>query len=95
MWKKGRLPGDMIQNLAKELPAIIAGALTIEEGDIKVEVRESNPHDINLKDLEIAIWVNKYPERLARLDVRREKIVLAVDDFLRDYDHNPSGLDET
>lgn len=98
--KKGRLLGDMIGNLANELPAIVARALHVEKNlkghltseDIEVEVRESGPYDVNIKDLEITIWANDYPERLANLDKRREEILSGIREFLRDYDRNLSGF---
>ena len=98
--KKGRLLGDMIEKLAQELPIIVSRALHVEENpkghltsdDIEVEVRESGTYDVNIKDLEITIWANHYPERLVNIDERREKIVLGIRDFLRDYDRNPSGF---
>ena len=96
----GRVPPDMLIKLARALPEIVAQALNVEENeharltvaDIEVRVQESGPYDFNVKDLEIIIWANDYPERLVNLDERKETILKGVREFLRDFDRNLSGF---
>ena len=97
--KQDRLLPDMIQKLAQELPVIVSRALHVEENPaghlgprhIEVRVTESSSYDVNISDVAITVWANLYPERLANLDERREKILAGMRDVLRDYDRDIEG----
>ena len=98
--KAGRMLDDMLADLADALTEIVADALHTPENkggelspnDIEVWVQESGKHDIDTKDLEIIIWANEYPNRLANLVDRKDRIVRAMRKFLADYDRNLSGF---
>lgn len=97
--KPGRVLDDMLQNLAKKMPEIVADALSADapgaeltSTDIEVWVQEGGKLDVNTKDLEIIIWATSYPARLENLDFRKEMIVQQVKTFLADYDRNLSGF---
>ena len=97
--KAGRITEQMLTNLAKAMPEIVAAGLNAPENqdaclipsDIEVWVQESGRFDVNTKDLGIIIWANSYPERLRNLDQRKDAIVQAVRKFLADCDRNLSG----
>lgn len=84
--------GGFINKLAKALPEIVALALSVENNpeahlspaDIEVWVHRANELDVNAKNLEIVIWANLYPERLANLNEREERIRNFVKKFLAD-----------
>lgn len=96
----GRVLPDMLNELAQAMPEIVARALNVEEheeahltaNDVEVWIRESDLYDVNNKDIEIIIWANHYPERLANLGERKEIILNGVRGFLKDYDRNLSGF---
>ena len=98
--KRDRVLQSMAYKLAQVMPEIVACALDVREneeahlmaGDIEVWVRESSLYDVNVKDLEIVIWANHYPERQANLADRKEVILNGVREFLRDYDYNIYGF---
>jgi hypothetical protein len=70
------------------LPEIVARALHVKENpdahltanDIEVWVQESGRLDVNAKDIQIIIWANEHPERLADLEQRKDFIVQYVRD---------------
>ena len=97
---RGPVPEWMVAKLVKQLPWIVAEALDVEKNpdariisnEIEVCVRESGELDINTKDLEIIIWANSYPERLANLEQRKDEILQDVRKFLGDHDRNLTGF---
>lgn len=99
-YKGDRELGPIAKQLAGELPELVARTLSVpdnekarlEADDIEVHVRQTTSFDVNTKDLEIIIWANEYPERLANLDFRKEVILHGVREFLRDYDRNLTGF---
>lgn len=98
-YRKDRVLPDMLEKLARELPEMIADALTTEvdtrgrlfPGEVEVWVRESNEFDVHVKDFGIVIWANHYPEREQDLNHRNVAILNKVREFLSDYDRNLSG----
>ena len=98
--KAGRILPGMLEKLGQAMPEIVASALDVKENpeahltaeDVEVWIRESGPYDINVKDLEIVIWANTYPERLANLSDRKEAILQGLLKFLGDFDRNLSGF---
>lgn len=98
--KAGRITEQMLENLAKAMPEVVATALNAPENhdaclspsDIEVWVQESGKFDVNTKDLEIIIWASSYPECLRDLERRKDVIVQAVRKFLADFDRNLSGF---
>jgi len=100
-YKTDRSLKEIAENLAKELPAIIAPNLTVSNrerhngqvttDDIIVWVVEGGKADVNSKDLEIIIWAHDFPERSANLEERKDTIIKGILEFLRDYDRNVSG----
>lgn len=101
-YKSGRGLKELAESLAKELPGIVAPALTLPEqerlegqvtsGDIIVWCVEGGQADVNTKDLEILIWAHDFPERKKNLDERKDSILQGVRRFLDDYDRNVSGF---
>ena len=74
---------------ALDVPGLPEGRLTPE--DIEVWVQESGDLNLNIKDLEIVIWANLYPERLENLTERNGIIASFVRDFLRKYGSGLNG----
>ena len=80
--RSGVLDPTTLVRISRSLQVIVAGALNVEENkqarlfpeDIEVRVQESSVFDQNHKDLEIVVFANQYPERLANLDERTQKI---------------------
>jgi hypothetical protein len=101
-YKRLYLNEDMIHELAKHLPEIVADALDAGQegnnearlfpGEVKVLVQEPGKLDVNTRDLEIIIWANSYPERLKNLEQRKNKIVRGVRKALGNYSRNLSGF---
>jgi len=101
-YKVGRFAENLVEYLAGRMPEIVANALDAGQegnkeaclfpGDVEVWVRESGKLDVNTRDLEIIIWANSYPERLANLEQRKDRIIRDVREFLGNYDRNLSGF---
>ena len=101
-YKKGRGLEKLAEDLARELPDIVAPALTLPEqerlegqvtpDDIIVWCVEGGKIDVNTKDIEILIWAHDFPERKANLEARKDAILSGVRDFLAGYDRNVSGF---
>ncbi len=77
---KSWIPQEEFSKLMKNLPEIVANALTCENpdgkltpNDIEVWVREPNQDDVGDK-LQILIFANNYPEREANLADRQKAI---------------------
>ncbi len=80
-----KLNGEQLKILIDSLPESVASTLTCKDPggelmvqDIEVWVQDFGPNDINTKDVEIIIWANLYPERLATLDLRRKMLCNSV-----------------
>lgn len=76
---------EEMKRLVKNLPAIVAKALSSNDpdgvltaSDIEVWDRTKGYYDSNVKDLEVVILANLYPERQKNLDTSQEQISRAV-----------------
>lgn len=77
-----REPGKfLLWEMVNKLPSIIADALSVPgtEGEltaseVEVYVSDFGPLDIHNQPVEIVVFANEYPERLANLKERRDKI---------------------
>jgi hypothetical protein len=74
-----RFNDNQLKILVSILPESVANTLTCKDPkgaltaqDIEVWVQDFGPYDVNTKDVEIIIWANSYPERLATLNYRRK-----------------------
>lgn len=91
--KTGRLNSQMLGELTRALPAIVADALhsaentevRLTEQEVEVCVRESGPYDVNIKDVGIHVMANLYPGREANLDTRKNLILEAISAFFVNY----------
>lgn len=99
-YQKNEIDPVIVRNVANGLPKIVARALDVvgneqarlSAGDIEVWVQEAGSQDVNGKGLEIVIWANEYPERLANLNDRKEEILRGVRDLLPHYPGNLTGF---
>ena len=101
-YKSDRGLEELVGNLAKALPAIIAPQLTVlgselhdgmvTEKEIIVEVTECSQADINTKDLQITILAHNFPDRIETDEQRKDAIIKDVRTFLADYDRNVEGF---
>lgn len=98
-WDKTKLSGNRVLDLARALPAVVAGALTIEPPElgqlraeeIEVRLRMVDIYDINASPLSIEIFANAYPARQANIQERTNLIASAVNRFIDE--HHPNMRD--
>lgn len=101
-YKTDRGLEELAENLAIELPDIVAPNLTLSERerldgqvapeDIIVRCVEGTKSDVNCKDIEITIWAHDFPGRKVNLEERKDAIIGGIHQFLADYDRNVSGF---
>lgn len=101
-YKPGSITEGKLKDFVSVLPKLVARALHVPENpdahltpeDVEVWVRESGKLDRNVedivKDIEIVIWANEYPERLQNLGERKDRIVQSIRDFF--YGRIPTGF---
>lgn len=75
------LSTELITRLCKQIPYIIAKALTVQDteaevhaDEVEIEVKEFGPWDVGKKSFEFEVQANDYPERSKNLAERRMAI---------------------
>lgn len=101
-YKQGRELKELAEQLAQALPEIVAPHLNIvgrerHDGgvtpdEIIVRCSESNPMNVNTRDIEMIILAHEFPERKANLEDRKNGILADVLKFFADYDRNVDGF---
>lgn len=94
MYKPGRVPWDQLAELADALPRIVSDALDVPddpgkrltEKNIQVKGILPDPFDRNLHELQLTIPIHAYPERIANLEERKDRIVAAIREIVGTYD---------
>lgn len=74
----GKIPVRTMQELVNALPLIVSRALDVTKEDIQVWGIPPDPFDVNLKELQLAIPIHAYPERVKNLEARKELIITAI-----------------
>ncbi len=89
---------EWIEHIVGEMPKIVAEALS-SDGELghlepqEVAVMPGKFHELalNVKDVDITIFANDYPERKANLEERRVKVLEEVRKLLGNFDRNLSA----
>ena len=91
-YKANRLNMKTMQMLTAALPKIFADALDVPENpgarltpaDIQIWPMKSDELDVNVKDLQMMMPLHAFPERIANLEERKDKIMHQVRELLAD-----------